>query len=232
MKPTAALLFILTVVSYASVAAAGDIAGRAALIGEAPEPRSVKMNADPKCVEIRGAAVVPFQDVRISENGGLEDVFVHLKNPPEGEYEVPEQPVVLSQEGCLYKPRVQGIMLDQTLKIINDDDTLHNVRALAVKNRPFNLGQPPSLPPRTKTFKVVEPALRFKCDVHPWMFSTIFVLDHPFYGVSGPDGSFSIKDVPPGTYTVVAWHEKLGEQEIEIAVGEGSNEISFEFTAE
>ncbi|MEE2775263.1 MAG: TonB-dependent receptor [Acidobacteriota bacterium] len=224
------LLASICAVLVASTVQAGTVSGKTTFSGEAPEGRIIKMNADPKCVEINGGKEVRSADTVVGDDGGLANVFVYLKNPPEGDYPVPEEPVVLSQEGCLYTPRIQGIVLEQTLQIANDDDTLHNVRALAVHNRPFNLGQPPATPPRTKTFKVAEPALKFKCDVHPWMSSTIFVLNHPFYAVSGADGSFTIDKVADGTYTVIAWHESLGEQESEVKVS-GGTLVDFEFVA-
>jgi hypothetical protein len=127
---------------------------------------------------------------------------------------------------------VQGILVDQKLEIVNGDDTLHNVRALAEKNRPFNIGQPPATAPRIKTFTTVEPRLKFKCDVHPWMFAYLFVMEHPYFGVSASDGTFTLPTLPPGTYTLVAWHEKLGEQEAQVTVaGDGSGTAAFVFKA-
>ena len=100
------------------------------------------------------------------------------------------------------------------------------------KNRPFILGQPAGTAPRIKTFKVVEPALKFKCDVHPWMGAYLFVLDHPYFGVSRPDGSFSVPGLPPGSYTLIAWHERLGTQKKQVEVGtDGAGAVSFTFAS-
>jgi hypothetical protein len=189
------------------------------------------MAADPKCAEMHGGKPVLAEEVLVDQAGGLANVFVYVKNPPAGPHAAPAQPVKLEQHGCLYTPRVQGILLEQKLEIVNGDDTLHNVRALAAKNRPFNLGQPAATAPRIKTFTVTEPALKFRCDVHPWMSAYLFVMDHPYFGVSAADGSFSIPGLPAGTYTLVAWHEKLGEKEGQVTLGaDGSGTAAFTFT--
>jgi hypothetical protein len=188
------------------------------------------MAADPKCAAMHQGKTVLSEDTLVDANGGLANVFVWVKNPPPGTHTAPAAPVRLEQHGCLYSPRVQGILLDQKLEIINGDDTLHNVRALAEKNRPFNLGQPPGTAPRIKTFTTAEAGLKFKCDVHPWMSAYLFVMEHPYFGVSGPDGSFELPTLPAGSYTLVAWHEKLGEQEAQITVaGDGSGAAAFVF---
>jgi hypothetical protein len=201
--------------------ASGAIQGTVKLDGAAPTRRPLQMNADPKCAAMHGGQPVLAEEVLVDAAGGLANVFVYVKNPPAGTHPVPSAPVRLEQHGCLYTPRVQGILVEQKLEIVNGDDTLHNVRALAEKNRPFNLGQPPATAPRVKAFTVVEPALKFKCDVHPWMFAYLFVMDHPYFGVSAADGSFTIPDLPPGTYTLVAWHEKLGQREAQVTLGQG-----------
>jgi hypothetical protein len=231
VKTSTILAACLMAASLESAATAGQIKGRIGFSGEAPKASAIRMDADPKCIEIHGDTKVYTQSTVVSEDGGLANVFVYIKNPPAGTYPAPSQPVSLSQKGCLYSPRVQGILVDQTLEIHNNDDTLHNVRALASKNRPFNLGQPPATPPRTKTFKLAEPEVRFRCDVHPWMTSYVFVMEHPFFGVSGADGTFTIDGLPAGTYTVVAWHEKSGEQEAQLTVTDAGSSIDFEFTA-
>ncbi len=217
---------------YAVAAWAGSITGTAKLEGTAPKRYPLQMAADPKCAALHQNQTVLSEDTVVDALGGLANVFVYVKNPPAGAVTPPTSPVRLEQHGCLYTPRVQGILVDQKLEIVNGDDTLHNVRALADKNRPFNIGQPPGMPPRVKTFTVTEPGLKFKCDVHPWMFAYLFVMDHPYFGVSGADGSFTLPPMPAGTYTLVAWHEKLGQKEAQVTVGaDGSATTAFSFTA-
>ena len=216
----------------ANLASAGILGGTARFEGPPPPRRPLQMDADPKCAEIHGGKPVLSEEVLVDAAGGLANVFVHVENPPAGTHAAPTEPVRLEQHGCLYTPRVQGILVDQTLEIVNDDDTLHNVRALAENNRPFNLGQPAATAPRVKTFKIAEPALKFKCDVHPWMTAYLFVMEHPYFGVSAADGSFSIPGLAAGAYSVVAWHEKLGERKAQVTVGaDGTGAVSFTFTS-
>ncbi len=111
------------------------------------------------------------------------------------------------------------MMVGQTLEVRNSDQTTHNVRGFPENNRVFNFGQPPGLPPRTRVFDSPEHPLKIKCDVHGWMKSFCFVMEHPFFAVTGDDGKFSIANVPPGTYTLKTWHERLGEREQQITVG-------------
>ncbi|MEM9407266.1 MAG: hypothetical protein AAGA81_14615, partial [Acidobacteriota bacterium] len=204
-------------------------AGRRLLeVNEDVRKRAVRMSADPKCEEINDGERVISQDQVIGADGELANVFVYLKEAPAGTT-VPKDaaPAQLVQQGCMYAPRVQGLFPEQQLEVVNDDPTLHNVRCLARSNRPFNLGQP-AKGKRTKFFTTPEKAIKFKCDVHPWMSAYIFVMDHPYFGVSDADGKFSIDGLPAGKHTFVAWHEKFGEQEIEIEVGsDAPTEIVF-----
>jgi hypothetical protein len=216
----------------AAVTFGAGIQGTAKLEGPAPKRYPLQMQADPKCAAMHDGKTVLAEDTLVDAEGGLANVFVWVENPPPGTYPAPAAPVRLEQHGCLYTPRVQGILVDQKLEIVNGDDTLHNVRALAEKNRPFNIGQPPATAPRIKTFTVTEAGLKFKCDVHPWMFAYLFVMDHPYFGVSGPDGSFTLPALPAGTYDLVAWHEKLGEQKAKVTVGgDGAGTTAFVFKA-
>lgn len=191
------------------------------------------MSADPNCEALHDERVFANDRV-IADDGSLADVFVYVESPPAGSFseEPPSEPVALRQQGCIYVPRVQGIRVRQTLEVVNDDPTLHNVRSLAEVNRPFNLGQPEG-GRRTKFFTKVEMPVRFKCDVHPWMFAFLFVMDHPYFATTGPDGSFSIDGLPPGRYTLVAWHEVYGEQRLEVDVpADGSVDARFVFAPE
>jgi len=137
--------------------------------------------------------------------------------------------IVIDQKGCQYLPHVLGIQVGQNLQIVNSDNTLHNVHSLADRSKQFNLGMPIQGMKVKKKFTSEEIMVKFKCDVHPWMNAYIGVLSHPFYGVSGDDGSFSINDLPPGDYVVEAWHEKYGTQTQSVSVGDGGGEASFTF---
>jgi hypothetical protein len=116
------------------------------------------------------------------------------------------------------------------MQIINSDDTLHNVHGLAKANKEFNAGQPIQGMKMTHTFSTKEVMVPFKCDVHGWMNAWVGVLDHPYYAVTGADGTFSLKGLPPGTYTVEAWHEKLGTQIQMVTIGgKESKDVAFTF---
>lgn len=203
----------------------GSIAGTINFSGTAPEAKPISMDADAACASANPNA----KTEEVMVNGGkLDNVFVYLK---EGDvtdpkrklstlaFDVPSQPVVLDQKGCQYTPHVLGVMTKQTLRVLNSDQTAHNVHPLPKSNQEWNQSQPAGAGPLEKTFTRPETLIPVKCNQHPWMKSYVGVLNHPLYGVSTNGGKFEIKGVPPGTYTVVAWHEKLGEKTQQVAVG-------------
>jgi len=190
---------------------------------------AIAMDADPVCADLHDSAV-HTEMVVADAAGGLANVFVYIKDGVGGSYPAPADKHLLDQIGCQYFPHVSGMMVGQKLVIRNSDPTLHNVHALPEKNAEFNQGQPFQGMELERTFEQAEVMIRFKCDVHPWMASYMAVVDHPFFAVSGADGSFSIEGVPAGTYTVEAWHETLGAQTQEITVGDGETaEASWSF---
>ncbi len=213
-----------------AASASSSITGQVQYDGAAFRQRAIRMSADPQCEALREGERVTAQDRLVSENGGVANVFVYVDNAPAAT-ETPSEPVTLGQQGCMYTPRVFGIRVNQTLEISNSDPVLHNVRCLARDNRPFNIGQPAATKPRQKTFQKAEKAVRFKCDVHPWMEAIIFVMEHDFWAVTDGDGKFSIPGLPAGTYKVVAWHETFGEQEAEVNVdGSGAATLDFSYS--
>lgn len=197
------------------------VKGTAKWNGPIPERAVLDTEGDPKCFALHMSDPLLSDREVINDDGGIQHVFVYVKNPPEGDHPVPAEPALLDQVGCTYIPHVMGVRAGQDITIKNSDETLHNVRAFARTNKPFNIGQPAGLAPRTKNFAEVEHAVRMKCDIHPWMSAFVFAMDHPFFATTGADGSFAIKDLPPGDYTLVAWHEKYGEQEFAATVIDG-----------
>jgi plastocyanin len=205
---------------------AGDLKGTIKFSGKAPAMREIKMNGDRNCAQMHHGPVYS-EDVIVNKNGTLKNVFVYLKEGVKGKYPVPSSPVVLTQEGCMYHPHIFGIQVGQPLEIVNDDPTLHNIHALPKENIPFNVGQPLKGMKTTKSFDKPEVMVKFKCDVHNWMSAYCGVLDHPFFAVSDENGNFDIKNVPPGTYTVEAWHEKYGVQDMKVTVTAKGAAVNF-----
>jgi carboxypeptidase family protein len=199
--------------------------------GAAPKRAKIQMAADPFCQKAHGDAT--SEEVVVNANGTLKNVFVYVKTGLEGkQYPVPSTPAVIDQHGCSYAPHVLGMMAGQTLKVLNSDDTLHNIHALPKVNAQFNLAMPKYVKEKEQKFDKPEVMIPVKCDVHSWMASYIGVLTHPYYSVSGDDGSFDLSKLPAGTYTIEAWHEKYGAQTQEVTVGDGeSKEITFSFKA-
>jgi hypothetical protein len=199
-------------------ASASDIHGAVRFDGPAPKLTPIDTKADEYCKKIHADSPLYTDEATIGPQGEFAHIFVYVVNPPAGEYPVPAESVKLSQYGCRYELPVFGMRVGQTIEFVNSDETTHNVRGFPKFNRVFNFGQPPGLAPRTRVFEKAEMPLKIKCDVHAWMKSHCFVMEHPFFAVTGLDGRYTIKDLPPGTYTVRAWHERLGELDQEVTV--------------
>lgn len=210
---------------------AGTLTGRAVLQGQAPADAAVSMSSDPYCMRgARGEAVV--EHFVVGPDGGLRNVFVHVKSglPPHA-YDAPGQPVVLVQRGCRFDPHVFGLRVGQPVDIVNDDATAHNVHVTASVNDELNFSQPLKGMRRRHVFDQPEVMMAFKCDVHGWMSAYAGVIAHPYFAVTGADGRFAIPTLPPGTYVVEAWHEKLGTQTRQVTIGEKeSRELTFTFS--
>ncbi|MGH9387785.1 MAG: carboxypeptidase regulatory-like domain-containing protein [Vicinamibacterales bacterium] len=194
----------------------GIIAGTVTFDGTPPRPAALQMESDPKCTPEPGAV---SERLVVGSGKGLKNVFVYVKDGLGGRtYAVPTPPVVFDQKGCRYAPHVFGVQAGQTIEITNSDGTLHNVHALPKTNREFNFGQPPKVPAVTRVFDKPEIGLMFRCDVHGWMNAYVNVVSHPFFAVTKDDGTFEIKGLPSGKYTVELWHERLGTQSQSVTV--------------
>ena len=209
------------------------LTGKVNLAGAAPKGTPIKMAADPVCVQKHADMPAVSQEVVANDAGMLQYVFVYVKTGLEGQtFETPTTPVTLDQNGCMYSPHVFGVMVKQEIKILNSDPTLHNIHALpkATGNKEFNLGMPRQGMEFSKQFDTQEIMVHVKCDVHPWMSAYIGVLDHPYYAVTDANGAFSIPDLPAGTYTIEAWHEKFGAQTQSVTVGPAPTaEVNFTY---
>ena len=210
---------------------AGNIKGRVTYEGPTGDTRPITLNSDPACARENPNGLT-FETV-VASNGGLENVFVYVKDGLGNYYfDTPTTPATLDQKGCRYTPHVLGVSTGQPLEIINSDPTMHNVHAMGNANREFNFAMAVPGLKTTRTFTAPEVMVHFKCDVHSWMNAYVGVVAHPYFAVTATGGQFELKSVPAGTYTVEAWHEKLGTQTQSVTLAEKeSKEIGFTFKA-
>jgi hypothetical protein len=211
---------------------AGDITGKITLKGTPPPEKVLPL--DPNCGALYPAGDKPTtRFYAVGKNGELADVFVYVKDGLSGKtFEPPETPVLLDQKGCEYHPYIGALQTGQKLLVRNSDPVLHNIHPTpaVAGNREQNVAQLPKSKDMTFTFPKEEVLLRIKCDVHPWMFAYFGVVDHPFYAVTGEDGTFKLTGLPPGKYTIEAYHRKGGKQTAEVEVpATGAKEQDFTF---
>jgi plastocyanin len=210
-------------------ATVGSVTGHVILQGTPPPNEPIKTKSDPNC-----KVPIARQDYIVGKGGSLANVFVYVKDGLGNRvFPAPTTAVVLGQKNCQYEPHVVGIQVGQTLDMITSDPTLHNVHGGGrdTANQEFNFGQAFPGQKNQHVFSTKEVMFPFACDVHKWMNAYLGVVDNPFYAVTGTDGAFSLKGLPPGTYTVEAVHEKLGRQSQMVTIGEKeTKDVSFGFT--
>ena len=216
----------------APAALPGDsrITGRIKFEGTAPAARVIRMDSDQLCMP---EGPNTSEVIMVGPGNALQNVFVYVKDGlGDRTFPAPRTPVILDQKGCKYSPHVFGIQVGQPLTILNSDSTLHNVHAVPKANAEFNFGQAKKGQDATRSFDKPEVMVPFRCDVHGWMNAYGGVVAHPFYAVSKPDGSFEIRGLPAGTYTIEAWHERLGTQTTKVTVdGKSGATAAFAFKA-
>jgi plastocyanin len=213
-------------------ATASVISGRVSYQGEKPSPQVIRMNAEASCVALYKEPVYSDQLV-VNDDRSLQYVFVYVKGGlGSNSYAPPKEPVVLEQKGCMFVPHVLGLQIGQPLRIINSDPTTHNVHPFSLNNREWNKSMLPGTGPVEQKFTHEEIMIPVKCNVHPWMKGYIGVLRHPFFATTGKDGTYEIRGMPPGEYTIEAWHEILGSVTQEIVLGpKESKAINFTMKA-
>jgi plastocyanin len=209
---------------------AGSVAGEIHYKGRRPAPKAIDMSEEPACVEAHPGKAYD-ESLVVNKKGGLANAFVYIKSGLEGKtFAVPTEPVTIDQKGCWFHPRVFGIQTGQVLKVVNSDPVTHNIHPMAEVNRAWNHSQGADDPPLARRFLKPEVMIPVKCNIHSWMHAFIGVVDNPYFAVSSDDGSFEIKNLPPGTYTVGVWQEKLGTQEQQVTVPpHGKAEVNFTF---
>ncbi len=212
-------------------ATAGTITATITFEGTVPPPRMYRLDGDPKCVTENGAPTRADESLSVGPNQALQNVFVYVKDGlGTFGFPLPAKAVMLDQDKCQYTPRVLGVRVGQPIEILNSDPLLHNVRANGVVNQGFNMSTPLEGVSFERTFATKEVMVPFKCDVHAWMTAFVGVLDHPYFGTSAADGKVVLANVPPGTYTLEAWHETLGTRTQQVTIGaKEAKDVAFTF---
>lgn len=210
-------------------ATTGSLAGRVTFEGQPPAPAVLQTSADRACDQGGGRLV--DESLLVGGDGGLRNAFVYVKDGLAGyTFDMPADPVVIDQQGCKYEPHVFGVRVGQRVEILNSDRTYHNVHAMPRTNDEFNLGMPLQGMKLEQVFTAPEVGVPLKCDVHGWMTSYAGIVDHPYFAVTGADGRFTLPDLPPGTYTIEAWHETLGTRTQQVTIAPSRKaDVAFAF---
>jgi plastocyanin len=214
-------------------ATAGTVTGKISFKGKKPPRRKIDISEDPMCAKMHPTGLYD-ESVVANPNGTLANVFVYIKQGLEGKtFQPPAEPVTIDQKGCWFTPRVLGIQTGQLLNVTNSDPVTHNIHPLAQVNRAWNQSQDPGAEPLKRRFKEREVMIRVKCNIHSWMRAWIGAVEHPYFAVTGADGSFEIRNVPPGDYTLEVWQEQYGTQEQKVTVKpSGKEDVAFTFKGE
>ncbi len=197
----------------------GIITGVVRFAGAVPEQSIAQLSGWSECAGQHPEGNPKAGDVLIND-GKLQNAMVHIKDGLGNRvFALPSTAAVLDQKGCIFIPRVLGMQTDQPLQMLNSDPLAHNVHGLPKNSASWNFSLGVKGMSRTTSIAKSETMIEVKCDVHPWMRTYVGVFDHPYFMLSGTDGVFALKDVPPGEYTVEAWHERFGVQTQKVILG-------------
>jgi len=209
---------------------AATLRGKIIFKGPRPPRQKLRIDEDASCVQLNRGGLLE-ETVIVNAGGALANVFVYVKKGLEGKTFAPPPPgdvVTIDQKNCRFAPHVIGLRVGQTLRVTNSDPVTHNIHPQPQMNREWNQSQEQGALPLERKFVRPETMMRVKCNVHSWMRAYVSAVEHPYFAVTGADGSFEIKNLPPGSYTIEAWQEKLGAQELPVDVAP-SAEKSLEF---
>ncbi len=196
-------------------AAPATLSGTIRFDGKAPSPQKIDMSQDAAC-----GSQPNYDPSLIVANGDLANVFVYVKGAfDETSFPLPTTPVVITQKGCRYEPHVAAARIGQDVHFENVDQTTHNIHMMPTQLKKWNESQMPGAEPIVKRFDGPEIMIPIKCNQHPLMRMYLNVVGHPFFAVTGQDGKFQMSGLPPGTYTIAAVHERLGERDTKVTVG-------------
>ncbi|HEY6329447.1 MAG TPA: carboxypeptidase regulatory-like domain-containing protein [Blastocatellia bacterium] len=206
----------------------GEISGSVLIEGDPPPPKHIDMGQDPDCQVANPEATT--EDVVVNGDK-LANVLVYVEGNVLDQYsfDPPDTPVTLHHTACEFSPRVVGLVAKQYIEIVNDDATTHNTHAESIRDQEWNFSMSAGSEPVIKVFTRPEIMIPVRCNQHPWERAYIGVLSHPFFSVTGQDGSFTIRGLPPGNYRLMAWHEKFGSRSATITIKPGDS-INYDFT--
>lgn len=216
---------------HIDAATAGRLHGKIVYQGPKVARQAIAMDSDINCRAENGNKPVYVEQVVAGKDGGLANAFVYIQTGLEGKkFEPVKEPVLLDQRGCMFAPRTLALRAAQPLQLRNSDKVSHNIHPVPKKNYEWNESQAPGTPDATHKFARTEVMIPVKCNIHQWMHAYIGVVEHPYFAVTGPDGSFEMSNVPPGEYTIAVWHEKLGDQTKQVRLAASGNEaVDFTF---
>jgi hypothetical protein len=225
---------VLAVLAAAAIAFAGpsggSINGKVTYEGTPARQKPIDMSKEPSCAS-QHPTPITTETVVTGPGNALENVVVYVSAGAPDDATPPSQAVSITQKGCQYIPHVVPMVVNQELKVINGDQTSHNIHPLAKVNHEWNKSQPPGTPPFSEKFEKPE-FIPVKCNIHPWMHSSFAVLKNSHYAVSSGDGGFALPNLPAGKYTVTAWHESYGEQTQDVTIsGSETKTVNFVFKA-
>jgi len=224
------LVALAIMVSPALLLGAGTVSGKVTYTGTPAKQKTIDMSKEPSCAK-QHPTPITTETVVPGARSSLENVVVYISAGAPDEPNAPAQAVTFTQKGCQYIPHVLAMHTSQELKVVNDDQTSHNIHPLAKINREWNKSQPPGTPPLSAKFDKEE-LIAVKCNVHPWMHGYFAVLKTTHYAISGDDGGFMLPDLPPGKYTITAWQEDYGTQTQDVTIsGNETKTVDFTFKA-
>jgi len=230
MRTKQMLVALFMLLAVPSLMFAGTVSGKVTYTGTPARQKPIDMSKEPSCAK-QHATPVTTETVVTGPNNALDNVVVYVSSGAPDDGQVPAQAATYEQKGCQYIPHVLPMHVNQELKILNDDQTSHNIHPLPKVNREWNKSQPPGTPPISEKYDKPE-FIPVKCNVHPWMHGYFAVLTTNHYDVSKDGGDFKLLNLPPGKYTITAWHESYGTQTADVTItGNETKDVKFTFTA-